>query len=131
MKGFITLCLFVFVAFTADAQRVITDTLKSTGTINFAAMQGATQVQVVCTELGGTSDGNIVLQGSVDNVTYITTFIKAGNFAFYPESAGDSLLIVDGATWLIDISDDPFNYYRIRGVGTSVDTTEVVITWSK
>lgn len=111
-----------------NAQRQIRDTIKGANTVNFTAMAGADQLVVLCTEVGGTADGTLVLQGSTDGTTYVTVSEKAGEFSFYPN---DTLTITDGAGWLINITGDPFNYYKVVGAGTTGDTTAIDIEWAK
>lgn len=111
----------------AFSQRVITDTIQGNETVYFDNMLDAKQVSVVCTELGGTSDGSLYLQGSSDGTNFVTLTETTGKFNFY---ANDTLTIIDGATWLINI-EKTFNYYRVKGTGTASDTTLVTINWSK
>ena len=111
----------------AFSQRVITDTIQGNETVNFENMLDAKQVSVVCTQLGGTSDGALYLQGSSDGVNFVTLTETAGKFNFY---SNDTLTIADGATWLITI-EEAFSYYRVKGTGTASDTTLITINWSK
>lgn len=128
MKNIILILGFVFVALTAQAQRVITDTIKGTETVNFTSMQDAEKVQVLCTELGGTADGTITLEGSVDAISWETIAETPSNYNFYPN---DTFTIVDGAVMIVNIKDNPFTYHRISGTGETGDTTIITIKWSK
>ena len=118
----------VFFTINVNAQSVITDTLQGNETVNFEGMRGASQFQALCTQLGGTSDGTLLLQGSVNGSNYVTISTTSGLLTFFPN---DTLTITDGAVWLIDIKDNPFRYYRVVGAGTSSDTTLITITWVK
>jgi len=128
MRKLLFILLFGLISIAGFSQRTVLDTLQGNETVNFTSMQGATQIQATCTQLGGTSDGTLLLQGSVDNSAWTTLAETAQKFAFYPN---DTLTITSGATWLIDIEGSPFNYYRVRGAGTASDTTEVTIKWSR
>lgn len=119
--------IFAFVAF-ANAQRVYSassDTLQGNETVNLGVTRSSTSsgiltLQALCTELGGTSDGTLLLQGSVDGTSYVTIIETAGVFTFFPN---DTLTITDGAVMTATIKDSPFNYYRWKGAGTASDTT--------
>lgn len=125
---YLAILLLVFVAFTSNAQRTISDDLEGAETVVFSEMLGATQIQALCTNVGGTSDGTLILKGSVDGVTYITVSEKAGEFSFYPN---DTLTITDAAGWLVNVVNEPFLYYKVVGGGTSSDTTTITIKWTK
>jgi len=127
MKKILVL-LVLMVSFTVSAQRTITDTIQGSETVTFETMADAVQIQVLCTELGGTSDGEFILKGSVDGVSFGTLFEKVSHVNFFPN---DTLTVADGAVWLISIKDKPFNYYQLAGTGTSADTTLITVNWSK
>ena len=91
-------------------------------------MQGAEQVQVLCTELGGTADGSITMEGSVDGISWEIITETPSNYNFYPN---DTFTIVDAAVMIVNIKDDPFSYHRISGDGEANDTTIITIKWSK
>lgn len=116
------------ISLSAFSQRAVSDTLQGNETVVFDSMLDANMIQVVCTELGGTSDGSLILKASVDGVSFVTVSEKAGAFEFYPN---DTLTIVDGAGWLIDVKGSPFKYYEVVGTGTASDTTLVSIKWAK
>jgi hypothetical protein len=126
--------IFAFVAF-ADAQRVYNataDTLQGAETVNLGVVRstssrGTLALQALCTELGGTSDGTLLLQGSVDGTSYNTITNVVGKFDFYPS---DTLTITDGAIIQCLITGSPFNYYRWQGGGTASDTTLITPIYS-
>ena len=127
MKSLFLVLGFVFVALTTQAQRVIpVDTLKGVEQINFPSMQGSKAVQVLCTEIGGTSDGVVNLEASLDGTSWEILAETSGAYNFYPN---DTLTIVDGAVLIISIKGSPFLYHRITATGTASDTTEVSIKW--
>lgn len=128
--------IFAFVAF-ASAQRVYTltaDTLNGAETVNITAVKssstssGILTLQALCTEIGGTSDGTLLLQGSVDGTSYNTILNVAGKFDFLPN---DTLTITDGGVMQCAITDSPFNHYRWQGGGTASDSTLVTPKYSR
>lgn len=128
MKKFVFILMLGLFAFFANAQKVVTvyDTLNGNETVNFSSMLFASQVQVVCSELGGTSDGTLYLQGSLDGTSFYNVTSTQDMLTFFPN---DTLTITDGAVWLINIKDDPFQYFRVKGTGTASDTTLVTIKY--
>jgi hypothetical protein len=134
MKKLILLISIVLaVTVTVNAQRVYTldvDTLQGAETVNFEAISsslaGTIAIQALCTETGGTSDGTLVLQGSVDGTSYVTLTETSGLFTFYPN---DTLTITDGAVLQVVVQDSPFAYYRVQGAGTASDSTQVAIKY--
>ena len=128
MKKLFLILAFVALGVTANAQRAITDTIKGNETVNFTQMLDAENVQVLITELGGTSEGTIRLEGSVDAVSWEVLLSTDGLYHFYPN---DTFTIVDGAVLIVNIQDDPFPFHRISGVGAANDTTIVNIKWRK
>lgn len=127
MKNLVIVFL-VMMAGLAFGQRSISDTLQGNETVTFDVMQDAKQIQALCTQLGGTSDGTLILKGSVDGTTYVTLSETAGLINFYPN---DTLTITNGAAWLVTIQEKLFNYYKVVGAGTASDTTLVTIKWGK
>jgi len=127
--------IFAFVAF-ANAQKVYTmtaDTLNGSETVNISAAKisssskGTLALQALCTEVGGTSDGTLLLQGSVDGTSFNTITNVVGKFDFFPN---DTLTITDGAVMHCMITGSPFNYYRWQGAGTASDSTLVTPKYS-
>lgn len=130
MKKLVLLLAIAFVALAANAQRTIVDTIKGAETVNFTAMVFADEIQVLCEDdFGGTSDGLLMLQGSINGTTWYD--ILTNDAFWYSSIANDSLTIVDNATWGINVSNLGFPRYRITGDGTSGDTTKVTIVWSR
>lgn len=130
MKKLVLIFAIVLVSLASMAQRTITATLDTIETVSFTAMQDVSAFSVICTQLGGTSDGSLVLQGSADGNNYTTVSETAGWLHFWPN---DTLKITDAATWLVGIDKErcPFNYFRVQGKGTASDTTIVTVNWVK
>ncbi|MCR9066275.1 MAG: hypothetical protein NXI00_20050 [Cytophagales bacterium] len=124
----VLLSLILFTALGASAQRAVTvDTLQGAETVNFGTMENAKLIQALCTQTGGTSDGSLILQVSLDGTAWTTISETSGIAHFEPN---DTLTITNGATYAIWI-DKPFPYARIQGAGTSGDSTRVAIKYSK
>lgn len=132
------LVLALTLAVTATAQRAISDSINGNETVNFTAMVNASEVQIKLTNIGGTTDGTITLQGSTDGITFTNLQPTAGVLYFYPSDTAN----LTGYTWtmvtantlqiVIDERNHPLTkYLRIQGVGTASDSTLVQIEWSK
>ena len=110
---------------------VTVDTINGAETVNFALerITGNYDASIVtlCTQVGGTSDGSLILQGSIDGTTYETLTETTGLIHFWPN---DTLTIVDGAEWAIMLISTPFRYYREQGAGTSGDSTLITIKYT-
>ena len=129
MKRFILLLSLIAISFVGYGQRLApVDTLQGNETVNFANLLSAEAIQVVCAELGGTADGSLRLQASLDGTSFYNVTETSGVYNFYPN---DTLTITDGAVWLIDLSNSPFPYHRVVGAGTASDTTEITITYRR
>ena len=74
-------------------------------------------IQVLATQLGGTSDGTISLEGSVDG----TSYAAIDNTVF--TATDDSLTITNGAVWVVNIPITRHYKYRLKIAGTASDTT--------
>ena len=132
MKKILLILVFVISVLAVNAQigRVTTitpDTLTAVETEYFAipsitGSYGSTAIQVLCTQLGGTSDGSALLQGSLDGTSYQTLNAGSTNIDF---STNDTLTITNGVIWLIEITEPAYVNYRIAATGTANDTTLV------
>jgi hypothetical protein len=131
MKKIIFIVGFCLIAVLSFGQRTITDTLQGNEVVAFSAMSNASVVSVLCTQLGGTSDGEVYVQGSVDGTSYETLQFDVNDQFIYSNTDNDTLTITNGAIWLVDLSKLKFPYYRIEGDGTASDTTLITIKWSK
>lgn len=131
MKKFIVMMMFVVVAITAFAQKgrpiaFTADTVQSNETIYITVADDLSSdapfsISVLCTQLGGTSDGTITLEGNAgagwEPLTDITdVVVGVGN---------DSLTIVNAAVQVWLIEQNFFESYRIKIAGTASDTTLV------
>lgn len=134
----ILLLLLCFSAFSQDlkyipdAQLAGKDTLKGADTIYIRTPflkwnLDYVGLQVVCRELGGTSDGYIYPQTSLDDTTYVN--IVSTDYLIY-SFPNDTLTITDGVIGIWNILALPNNYYGIMAVGTIGDTTEVTLKYS-
>lgn len=130
MKKIIILFAFILFVFASSAQKVYTitsDTLTAVETEYFTlpdltGSYNSLVIQVLCTELGGTSDGTAVLQGSLDGTSYVTLTDATGVLKGY---ANDTLTISSGAVGIWVIDEPSLVKYRIAATGTADDTTLV------
>jgi hypothetical protein len=105
-------------------------------TVNSDVMVNATAVQVLCTQTSGISDGTIVLQGSLDGVSYQAINFADGSLGTASPIAshnGDDknqIRITAGlvATWVI--STDVYPFTRLVCVGTTGDRTAITGSWT-
>lgn len=106
-------------------------------TIDSDIMKGARKVQVLCTEVAGTSDGTMALHGSIDGVNYeLLNFVGGVLGVASPKSALtgadlNQVTIIDGlvASWTVDSS--KYHFTKIVCVGTTSDQTTITGSWSK
>jgi hypothetical protein len=98
-----------------------------TGQVQLHGSWASVVIQALCTQDGGTSDGQLILQGSVDGTSYINLAPKAQRFLYFPDN--DTLTITSGAIQTVVIVGNPFAYYRWKATGTANDTTTVSTTY--
>jgi len=146
MKKYIFILVFAVVAMAANAQRghvytVDVDTLQGNETVNFAVVTlrspgyDMLNITALCTQLGGTSDGTLTVYGSLDNTNW--TFINGVGGGVITASPQASITGADlnqvtitntlVANWII--TDVPYKYFRVAGVGTALDTTQIDIKY--
>ena len=130
MKKLMIILSFALIGFVSFAQKgrpvtfATADTLNGNETVYFTSPvftgYETILVQALCTQVGGTSDGTLTLQGSVDGTSWVALTDETGRLKGYPN---DSLTITNGAVtqWLI--TDNPFFKLRIKGAGTASDST--------
>ena len=134
MKKLFIIFALIVISFAVNAQRVYTitaDTLTAVETEYFTVPDitgdyTSLAIQVLCTQLGGTSDGSALLQASLDGTSYQTLNDNNANVDF---ATNDSLTITNGVVWLIEIIEPAFVSYRIAATGTANDTTLVTTKW--
>lgn len=136
MRKLFVLLVFAFVALAASAQvgavkSVTIDTLDNTNArtsdvVTVSSSYNAITFQAKCTQLGGTSDGTLVLYGSVDGISYLPVIIDNVFVKAYPN---DTLTITSGAIWQVTVKDAIYKYYKVIGTGTSGDTTLVSLKY--
>lgn len=132
MKKFIFVALLSVISFSVFSQRgtvksITVDTVKSNETIylqteTFGSSWNYLTIQALCTQVGGTTDGTMTLQGSVDGTSWVPLTDQSELVKGYPD---DSLTMTNGAvqSWILEGS--PFYKYRIKVDGTDSDTTEI------
>jgi hypothetical protein len=137
-KVILILTMLLFVGFTVNAQRAITDTLQGAETVAFTVMPGAKTVTATCTQLGGTSDGTLTLYGATTN-TGAWVFVNYGSNSLGQASPKASITGADSNQMTITntlvcswaVYTGHYDYYKLVGVGTTGDTTKIVINWAK
>ena len=132
MKKFIlilVLGLFTLASFAQQRGRVYAASYDSvlavetvyTGVVAIQSNPDVILIQMLCTDVGGTPDGHVILQGSIDGTSYINLAPETGVLVYRPNN--DTLTITAGAIQTIAIYGNPFNYYRWKATGTSGDST--------
>ena len=123
----ILLASALFISVGAQTKRVYSpdfDTLNGNETVYIPVLTSTSSlgitIQALCTQLGGTSDGSLVLQGSADGTSYLTINDDDVTMTAYPN---DTLTITNGAVVQWVILKNAWKSYRIKGVGTASDTT--------
>jgi hypothetical protein len=142
MKKLLIMLVFAVVAMAASAQRgrVITldaDTIQGAETVTFAEFSttgsyNSISIQMLCTQLGGTSDGTLTLYGSNDgtNFVFINGAADGGVVTASPKASltGTDMNQITITTTLVPawtVIGSPFRDWKVIGVGTSGDTTLV------
>lgn len=147
MKKYIILLVFAFAALAVSAQtgRVLTlqtDTLKSTTgnphstpTITLTGSVKSLAIQALCTQLGGTSDGNMAVYGSLDGTSWSFINGVGGHVIASPKASNtgtdlNQLTITNSlvASWVVQ--NPAHRYYKVVSNGTSGDTTKVVFKYT-
>jgi len=136
MRKLILLLSIVLLSIVAMAQKntvisITADTLNGAETVYFSTETfsfnwDVLTIQAACDNIGGTSDGELSLEGSVDGTDYVPLGNVANIIQGYATTGHeDSLTITDAAniTWII--KDVPYYKFRIKGVGTASDSTLV------
>lgn len=105
-------------------------------TVSSDVMTNAKTVQVLCTQVSGTSDGTIALYGSLDGTNYQLINFADGSLgtaspiASHTGTDKNQITIVNAlvATWAIKTENYP--YTKLVAVGTSGDRTTITGGWS-
>lgn len=123
-----SLVLFSIVAMAQKGQTIscTVDTVQGNETIyittgKVSGTYASFAIQALCTQTGGTSDGSIVLQGSVDGTSYQT--LKEATDYLY--CANDTFTIVNAGVAMFVVHNPAHLYYRLKIAGTSGDSTKV------
>lgn len=146
MKKLILVLFVSLFAMASMAQRgtlntVAVDTLQGSETVNFAigttilGSYNTLSVTALCTQLGGTSDGTLTLYGSHEGTNWVfingaadSHVLTASPKASLTGTDMNQITITNTlvANWIIDPA---YRYFRVAGVGTTGDTTQVNITY--
>lgn len=126
----LSLCIVSF-AQVGAVKTLAIDTLdntdaKTSDVIIASGQYSSLAITALCTQLGGTSDGTLTLQGSVDGTSYKQITSADGLAKFY---TADTHTITNGSVWAAIIIRAPWKYYKVIGTGTANDTTLVTIKY--
>jgi hypothetical protein len=114
----------------AQVIKQVSDTVQSDETIYLTAYtSGAYQsalFDLECTQVGGTSDGTITLEGAIDDNWYT---VDPSYSSVNSTESGGTLTITDGATWMNEVTFPAFSKYRFKIEGTADDTTSVTVKY--
>ena len=129
------LLMFLFVmvpSFASFAQTGVVKTLpidtldntapRTSSIITASGQYNSLAITALCTQLGGTSDGSLTLQGSVDGTSYVALTDYEG---FSKGYANDTLTMTNGAIGQWAILKTPFIYYKIKYAPSGSHTTRV------
>ena len=130
--SFISMYSQDYAKYIPDAQLAGVDTLKGADTIYIRTpfLKWNLEyigLQVKCTEIGGTSDGTIYPQISLDDTSYVN--ITSTDYLIY-SFPNDTLTIEDGLIGVWNILSLPNNYAGIMAIGTTGDTTRIELKYS-
>lgn len=78
------------------------------------------KIQILCTQHGGTSDGKVTIQRSLDNTSWKEMLTTVDTDLI---TSNDTLTITNGAVLTFRLK-TYWPYYRLKIVGTSSDTTD-------
>lgn len=129
MKSLLVILMVVFsLSLYAQKNTVISvtaDTVQGAETIylsteTFSFDWESLSIQALCSNIGGTTDGTMTLEGSVDGTSYVALTDESGLVKGFPN---DSLTMTDAAVQVWIIQGTPLYKYRIKVAGTSADTT--------
>ena len=106
-------------------------------TIASDIMKEAKAIEVLCTNVSGTSDGTMAVYGSIDGTNYqLLNFVgqalgTASPVASLTGADLNQITITDTlvASWVIDT--DVYKYTKLVCVGTTGDNTTITGFWSK
>lgn len=124
----ITSLLFVFTIGTFAQRKTVTtlsaDTVIGTGATYSDSLPTKLadhiNLQIVATQIGGTSEGAGYLLGSVDGTSWANITERDGLVSFFQN---DTLTITNGVIWNIAIKYNPWKYIKLKYTGGDSDTT--------
>lgn len=148
MKKLFLLFALVAISIAVAAQGSLRSTsgaMNGTTVMNVALAETFTAknllvIQALCTQVDGTSEGTLILQGSVDGTSYNTLTsteplhpgdtVQSGLNGFITAFPNDTLTVTNGAVGSWIVKDSPFRKFRIQGTGGAGDTTTVSIKYT-
>lgn len=111
------------------SQRVIDTVAVDDATAHYSdSMLNPTSIQILCTQVSGTTEGTLRLQASLDGVSWTDITSDPEVAVFYPN---DTITMVDGLNALIKVRDKTFPYWRASATGGTGDNTSLTIKYSR
>jgi len=106
----------------------LTNTSAKNGTtvIKLPSVQNSLTVQVLFTQLSGTSAGSAVLEGSVDGTTYHTINATSSTAVIF---VNDTATVASGGKWAMTVLHPDLLYYRMRYIPSGTHSTKVTGKW--
>jgi len=137
MKKFLFIVVFAVAAMAATAQNVIelgVDTINGNETVYFETPiftgSDAFTLQAACDNIGGTSEGTLSLEASVDGSDWVPLAEQDGLIhGFATTGENDSLTITDNANISWIIQKNSFLQYRVKGTGAASDSTLITVKY--
>ena len=139
MKKLLFIVVFAVAAMAATAQKGVVveldvDTLNGAETVYFETPiftgSDAFTLQAACDNIGGTSEGTLSLEASVDGSDWVPLAEQDGLIhGFATTGENDSLTITDNANISWIIQKNSFLQYRVKGTGAASDSTLITVKY--
>ena len=104
------------------ALKTLTNTTAATEDFTLTDWYKSLTIQVLCTQLTGTSEGKVSIDASVDGTSYFGLIDVSSFFKGY---SNDTLTITNGSIGQWVMIGTPFKYYRIKYAPSGSHTTRV------
>lgn len=132
MKKLIILLLLCAISFIGYSQspgvtksfalKTLTNTTAAIEDFTLSSFYKSLTIQVLCTNLTGTSEGKVTINASVDGTNYLALTDVDCLFKGF---TNDTLTIANGAIGQWVMVGTPFKYYRIKYAPSGTHTTRV------
>ncbi|MFW6326737.1 MAG: hypothetical protein ACOC2F_00335 [Bacteroidota bacterium] len=139
MKKLLFIVVFAVAAMAATAQKGVVveldvDTINGNETIYLETPiftgSDVFTLQAACDNVGGTSEGTLSLEGSVDGTDWVPLAEQDGIIHGYATTGeNDSLTITDDANISWVVQKNLFVQYRVKATGAAGDSTLVTVKY--